>query len=190
MRKACFPRLIVGILFLTCRTAPLTAQETAPHEVVIDFEQADLTGRWIESWEDQGVRFTPAHQPTKSKARARIMFFPHLATGHKGILSAMADDPIPVRATFPKGASSVTVVFWGSTGCAARLEAFDATGKLLDEASVEQLPGRQAPGDAIPMIPLTVKATNIAYVQFSGPRVGEYLAADEVRFTPNSTKAE
>jgi hypothetical protein len=29
-----------------------------------------------------------------------------------------------------------------------------------------------------------VKATRIAYVQFSGPREGEYLAADEVRFTP------
>jgi len=29
-----------------------------------------------------------------------------------------------------------------------------------------------------------VKAGRIAYIQFSGPREGEYLAADEVRFTP------
>jgi len=29
-----------------------------------------------------------------------------------------------------------------------------------------------------------MKASCIAYVQFSGPREGEYLAADEVRFTP------
>jgi len=31
---------------------------------------------------------------------------------------------------------------------------------------------------------MTVKAPRIAYVQFSGPREGEFLAADEVRFTP------
>jgi hypothetical protein len=31
---------------------------------------------------------------------------------------------------------------------------------------------------------MTVKAERIAWVEFSGPREGEYLAADEVRFTP------
>jgi hypothetical protein len=31
---------------------------------------------------------------------------------------------------------------------------------------------------------MTVKSSRIAYVQFSGPREGEYPAADEVRFTP------
>ena len=31
---------------------------------------------------------------------------------------------------------------------------------------------------------MTVRAGRIAYIQFSGPREGEYLAADEVRFTP------
>jgi hypothetical protein len=31
---------------------------------------------------------------------------------------------------------------------------------------------------------MTVTAKRIAYIQFSGPREGEYLAADEVRFTP------
>jgi hypothetical protein len=153
-------------------------------EVVIDFEKAPITGRWIESWEEQGVRFTPAHAPTKSKAQARLMFFPHIASGRKGILSAMADDPIPVKAQFPRGASSVTVVFWGSTGCAARLEAFDQDGKVVDEASLEIIPGRKAPGDPIPTFELTVKGPAIAYIQFSGPRVGEYLAADELRFIP------
>ncbi len=153
-------------------------------EVVIDFEQAPITGRWIESWEEKGVRFTPAHAPTKSKAQARLMFFPHIATGRKGILSAMADDPIPVKAQFPDGATSVTVVFWGSTGCAARLEAFDQDGKLVDQATVEVIPGRKAPGEPIPTFELTVKGPAIAYIQFSGPRVGEYLAADELRFIP------
>jgi len=31
---------------------------------------------------------------------------------------------------------------------------------------------------------MTVNASRIAYIQFSGPREGEYLAADEIRFTP------
>lgn len=183
----------------------------AQTEVVIDFEGAEITGRWIESWEEKGVLFTPAHEPTKSKAKARIMFFPHYSTVNgastgstihdisrdvqtpppgkpipitKGILSAMADDPIPVKAQFPNGASSVTLKLWGSTGCAALLEAFDKDGKVVDTASLDVIPGRKAPGDPIPIFELTVKAEAIAYIEFSGPRVGEYLAADELRFTP------
>lgn len=148
----------------------------------MDFETAQITGRWIESWEEKGVVFTPAHTPTRSKAKARLMFFPHIPTDRKGILSAMADDPIPVRARFPTGALSVTVVFWGSTGCAARLEAYDQEGRLVDEASLDVIPGRKSPGDPIPTFELTVRGSHIAYVQFSGPRTGEYLAADEVRF--------
>jgi hypothetical protein len=154
---------------------------------VVDFERAEITGRWVESWEDKGVKFTPAHPPKKSKGKARLMFFPHLPSGRKGIVSAMADDPIPVRAHFTNGCSSVTLVLWGSTGCPARLEAYDAEGKLLDNAALEEIPGRQAPGDPIPTFELTVKGTNIAYIEFSGPRVGEYLAADEVRFLPVPT---
>jgi hypothetical protein len=156
----------------------------AQTNVVVDFEKAEITGRWIESWEESGVVFTPAHAPTKSKAKALLMFFPHIPSERKGILSAMADDPIPVRARFPTNASSVTIVFWGSTGCAARLEAYDLGGKLVDKASLEVIPSRKAPGDAIPTFELTVKASRIAYVEFSGPRPGEYLAADEVRFGP------
>jgi hypothetical protein len=172
---------IVGLFFLLVTSTCLASGQT---EIVVDFETAEITGRWIESWEEKGVVFTPAHPPTRSKAKARLMFFPHLPTDRKGILSAMADDPIPVRARFPTGASSVTVVFWGSTGCAARLEAYDQGGKLVDEASLDVIPGRESPGDPIPTFELTVRGSHIAYVQFSGPRTGEYLAADEVRFVP------
>ena len=169
--------LLILLLLVTGRVFGQT-------NVVIDFEKAKITGRWVDSWEDKGVVFTPAHPPTKSKAKARLMFFPHIPSGHKGILSAMADDPIPVRARFTNGCSWVTLVLWGSTGCAARLEAFDADGKLLDEESLETIPGRKAPGDPIPTFELTVKGTNIAYIEFSGPRPSEYLAADELRFVP------
>jgi hypothetical protein len=166
----------------------LTASLAFGHtEVVVDFEKAEITGRWIESWEDKDVVFTPAHAPTRSKAKARLMFFPHIPSNRKGILSAMADDPIPVRARFKAGATSVTVVFWGSTGCPARLLAYDADGKLVDTAALEVIPGRKAPADPIPTFELTVKGSHIAYIEFSGPRPGEYLAADEVRFVPLGT---
>lgn len=182
--SASFVFIRVHSWFLSFLVFAAGALSVTGAEVVIDFEQAPVTGRWIESWEEKGVRFTPAHAPKKSKAQARLMFFPHIASGRKGILSAMADDPIPVKAQFPNGATSVTIVLWGSTGCAARLEAFDRDGKLVDQASVEVIPGRQAPGDPIPTFELSVKGPAIAYIQFSGPRVGEYLAADELRFTP------
>jgi len=98
----------------------------------------------------------------------------------------MATEPIPVRATFPAPASSVTVSFWGSTGTPAVLEAFDAEGKQVDRASLPSVPGRKAPGDPVPTFTMTVKGDRIASIQFSGPREGEYLAADEVAFTPVS----
>jgi hypothetical protein len=96
----------------------------------------------------------------------------------------MANEPIPVQARFPNGVSSVTLKLWGSTGCAALLEAFDANDRVLDKASVAMVPGRARPEDPIPFFELSVKASHIAYVQFSGPRTGEYLAADEMRFVP------
>jgi hypothetical protein len=169
------PGLVLLLLLVTSRAF-------GQSDVVIDFEKAEITGRWVESWEDKGVVFTPAHAPTKSKAKAKLMFFPHLPEGRKGILSAMADDPIPVRARFTNSCSSVTLVLWGSTDCAARLEAYDEGGKLVDKATLDVIPGRKAPGDAIPTFELTVKGTNISYIEFSGPRTGEYLAADELRF--------
>jgi hypothetical protein len=45
------------------------------------------------------------------------------------------------------------------------------------------VPGRKAPADPVPFFELTVKAPSIAAIRFSGPRDGEFLAADAVRFT-------
>ena len=174
-------RITFGLLILLLL---VTARAFGQTNVVIDFEKAEITGRWVDSWADKGVLFTPAHPPARSQAKARLMFFPHQPDGHKGILSAMADDPIPVRAQFTNGCSSVTVVLWGSTGCPAKLEAYDAEGKLLDKAALETIPGRKAPADPIPTCELSVKGTNIAYIEFSGPRPGEYLVAEQVLFVP------
>jgi hypothetical protein len=113
------------------------------------------------------------------------MFFPHLGTNRKGLLNAMANEQaIPVEAKFPTPVSAVTIVFWASTGCAAKLEAFDQNNQLVDTASIDVAPARQAPADPVPMFELAVKGTGIAFVRFSGPRNGEFLAADEIRFTP------
>jgi hypothetical protein len=158
-------------------------------EIVVDFENAvpllpDRKANRVARWEEKGVVFTLAREPQQTKGKGMLMFFTHLSNGHKGIVCAMATEPIPVRATFPKPVSFVTVSFWGSTGAPALLEAFDAEGKVVDRASLESVPGRKAPGDPVPFFTMTVRASRIAYVQFSGPREGEYLAADEVRFTP------
>ena len=152
-------------------------------EVVIDFEQAEI-GKAIPEWSEKGVVFNLAAPLTQSKAAGRIMFFPHIATKRKGILNGMAtEQAIPVQATFPNRASSVTLVLWGSTGCPALLEALDENGAVVDKASVAAVPGRKTPADPIPFIELTVKAPAIAAIRFSGPRNGEFLAADEIRFT-------
>jgi len=157
-------------------------------EVVVDFEQAEI-GKPVPTWTEKGVVFNLAGEPTHSKAKGRIMFFPHLATNHKGILNAMANEQaIPVQARFPQGASAVTLVLWGSTGCPAKLEAFDALDKLVDSVAVASVPGRKAPADPVPLFELSVKAPEIAYIRFSGPRNGEFLAADELRFVPVAKK--
>lgn len=165
-------------------------RSAAGAEVVIDFEQSQV-GKPVTNWVEQGVVFTLARSPTNSQAAGRIMFFPHLGTKRKGLLCAMATEPIPVQARFPtNGASSVTMVLWGSTGCPALLEAFDAKGQIVDKASVAVVPGRTAPGDPVPFFKLTVNAPNIAFVRFSGPRAGEFLVADELRFTPAARSAD
>jgi hypothetical protein len=161
----------------------VTAVSALPAEVVIDFEQAEI-GKPMTNWVEKGVVFTLARPPQQSKAAGRVMFFPHLASNRKGLLCAMATEPIPVQASFPNGASSVTVVLWGSTGCPALLEAFDKNGKPVDTASLASVPGRTKPEDPIPTFELKVKGPEIASVRFSGPRAGEFLAADELRFTP------
>jgi hypothetical protein len=68
------------------------------------------------------------------------------------------------------------------------VEAFDKDGNLLDKKSVDAVPGRKAPGEPVPFLALTVKGTAIARVNLSGPRNGEFLAADEVRFMPSAAK--
>ena len=157
--------------------------------VVVDFEKAvpllvDGNANRVPRWEEKGVVFTLANEPKQTKGKGLLVFFTHLQNGHKGIASAMATESIPVRATFPAPVSSATISFWGSTGVPALLEAFDGEGKLVDRVSVESAPARKAPGDPVPLFNMTVKGARIAYIQFSGPREGEFLAADEVRFTP------
>jgi hypothetical protein len=157
--------------------------------VVVEFDKAvpvlaDGNANRVPRWEEKGVVFTLAREPQQTKGKGMLMFFTHLSTSRKGIACAMATEPIPVRATFPRAVSSVSVSFWGSTGTPALLEAFDAEGKLVDRASLESAPGRKAPGDPMPFFTMTVKGGRIAYVQFSGPREGEYLAADKLSFTP------
>ena len=164
------------------------ASAASAEEVVIDFEQAQI-GKPVPTWTEKGVVFKLARPLEHSKAAGRIMFFPHIATNHKGILNAMAtEQAIPVQATFPRSASAVTLVLWGSTGCPALLEALDQNGEVVDKASIAAVPGRKAPGDPVPFVELTVKAPAIAAVRFSGPRDGEFLAADEIRFTTLDAK--
>jgi hypothetical protein len=173
--------LALKIALLVCALAFGPAARAA--DVVIHFDAAEV-GKPVPAYTNNGVVFSPAHGATRSAAVARVMFFPHLKTDQKGILNAMADDPIPVKVQFPAGASSVTLVLWGSTDCPARVQAFDPDGKVVDEASVAAVPARSSPADPVPSFELTVKAPNIAWVCFSGPRAGEYLAAEELRFTP------
>ena len=172
-------RLACWLSVLAC-----TASAVRAEEIVIDFEQAQI-GKPVPSWTEKGVVFELSGPLTQSRAQGRIMFFPHLATDHKGLLTAMAtEQAIPVRASFPMRVSSVTLVLWGSTGCPALVEALDENGAVVDQVSVTSVPGRNAPADPVPFIQMTVKAPSIAAIRFSGPRNGEFLAADEIRFVP------
>ena len=153
-------------------------------EVIIDFASAEV-GKPVTNWVEKGVTFSLSRSPRNSTAVGRVMFFPHLNTDRKGILCAMANEQIPVQARFPgDGVSSVTLVLWGSTGCTALVEAFDKNDQRVDQASMAVVPARKSPADPVPSFELTVKAPQISYIRFSGPRTGEFLVADEVRFTP------
>jgi hypothetical protein len=162
-------------------------------EIVIDFEQVpirvdpknDEAANRLERYEEKGVEFELARQPERSKARGRIMFFHHIASGRKGIVNAMANEQqLPVQVRFPKGASAVTIVFWASTGTSAKLEAFNSKGDVVARDESKVVPGRKKPEEPVPTFQLKVKADQILYVEFSGPRTGEYLVADEIRFVP------
>jgi hypothetical protein len=176
-------RLATLLLALGCAVSAANAGE-----IVIDFEQAEI-GKPVPTWTDQGVVFRLAGPLAHSKAVGRIMFFPHLATNHKGLVNAMAtEQAVPVLATFPTRATAVTVVMWGSTGCPALLEALDEKGEVIAKAVAAAVPGRKKPGDPVPFLTLSVKAQAIAAIRWSGPRDGDFLAADEIRITTSDAK--
>jgi hypothetical protein len=190
MRAPVMCRVFAALVALLATGTP--ACEPAAEKIVIGFDQAailpDPTNDEVvtrpESWTEQGVDFRLAREPARSRARGRLMFFPHVPSGRQGILNAMADEQeIPVRVRFPRRASEVAIEFWASTGAAARLEAFDAQGAVVARDALDVVPSRKAPEEPIPMFTLAVRAPDIAYVEFSGPRTGEFLAAASVRVT-------
>ncbi len=142
--------------------------------MIITFDKVE-TGKPMSSYTDQGVVFALAHQPTRNRAAGRVMFFPHLKTPRNGILSAMANESIPVEVRFPKPVSSVTLVLWGSIGSAATVEAFDKDGKVVDRASRDRVPERTGPEQPIPSFELTVQAEAITHLPLFG-RVARRLS--------------
>ncbi len=163
--------------------AALAFAAAAEAPVTITFDKVE-TGKPMPSYTAQGVVFAPARRPTRSRAAARVMFFPHLKTRRKGILNAIANESIPVEVRFPRPVSRVTLVLWGSVGSAALVEAYDKDGKVVDRASKDKVPQRSRPEQAVPSFELAVKAPAISYVRFSGAPTGGFLVCDEVRFAP------
>ncbi len=153
----------------------------AAAESVVGFEGAEVAKR-VEVWEEKGVTFKLAHAPKQTKAVGRLVFFEHHGTERKGILCAMAMEPIPVEVTFPREVKRATLAMWASTGCPVVVEAIDAEGNVVDREELKEAPRRKAPEEAVPIFEVTVEGERIAKVRFSGPRGGEFLAADEVRW--------
>jgi hypothetical protein len=162
----------------------LAGEAPADGEVVVTFGKVE-TGKPAPTYtdKDHGVVFTLAHKPKRSSATGKVMFFPHLKTSRKGVLNAMANESIPVEIRFPKPASGVALVLWGSIGSAAAVEAFDKNGKVVATAKRDRVPERTGPEQPIPSFELAVKAPAIAFVRFSGAPPGGYLVCDEVRFS-------
>jgi hypothetical protein len=154
----------------------------AEDELVITFADAEV-GKPMPLWSGQGVTIEPAGKLRRSQAAPRVMFFPHLKTDKKGILSAMAAEAIPIQIRIPDGASRVTLVMWGSITSAALVEALDEDGKVVDMAALERVPRRASPADPIPSFELTVEAPEILAVRLSGARPGGFLAVEEIRLT-------
>ncbi len=168
-----FCRISLGALLL--------AAGTYGREVVLDFESGPL-GEWIPTWSENDTTVTLAWQPMQAATAGSLTFFPRIGTDDQGVLCAMADEPIPVEVRHATPARRVTVRFWASTGCAARLEALDADGKVLQVAGMAEVPRRSDPAEPVPTFELTVSTPTaaIAAIRFSGPRAGEFLAADEI----------
>jgi hypothetical protein len=153
--------------------------------VTVTFERAE-TGKAMPVHTEQELVFSLAHPPTKSRAAGKVIFFPHLKTPRKGILNAMANESIPVEVRFPKPVAGVTLVLWGSIGSEAVVEAYDADGKVVDRVTRDRVPERTGPEQPIPSFELSLKASAIGSVRFSGAPPGGYLVCDEVRFTPRA----
>jgi len=167
---------------------------TQPGEVVITFEKYEI-GKPVQKVTEKDVTFELAWALQRSSAVPRVMFFPHLnpknagnaAADPKGILNAMAEEQgIPVKITFPKPATSVTLVMWGSTDVPVLVEARSKDGKIITSASLPHAPNRKSPADPNPTFELTVKGDNIAYVLYGGGRRGEFIAAEQVRYKPQA----
>jgi hypothetical protein len=160
-------------------------QKNADGDVVVTFANAPL-GKPLSLWTAGDVTFTLASAPKRSRAQGRVMFFPHLKTDRRGILNAMANEQaIPVKAEIRGGATSVTLVLWGTVGTKAWLEAYAKEGKLLNRAALpDTVPQRKSPSDPIPSFELAVKGENIAYVLFGGAHDGGAVVADEMRYVP------
>lgn len=145
---------------------------TARADIVVNFETAQV-GQLVTQWVEQDVVFTPA-------TPGLLSFHMH-SPGHMGIFNAIADENIPVQAMLPVSASSVSVVFWGSFANTAILRAYNSSGLLVNQASM-QTP--QEFGQFAILFELTVSAPNIAFVRFQGTQLNGFMTADELRFTP------
>ena len=170
------------VLAVLSSTGAMAGAAPADGPVIITFDKVE-TGKPMSSYTDRGVVFALSRPPAQSRAAGRVMFFPHLKTPRKGILSAMANESIPVEVRFAKAVATATLVLWGSIGSEAVVEAYDTDGNVVDRASGDGVPARAGPEQPIPSFELTVKASAIAYVRFSGAPPGGYLVCDEVRFT-------
>src|SRR6185503_2217980 len=120
-------RTILLALTITIAASASRADDALPKnaagEIVLTFENVTV-GKPTSTWTAGDVTFSLASAPQRSKAQGRIMFFPHLKTDRKGILNAMANEQaIPVKAQIKGGASSITLVLWGTVGSNAWLEA-------------------------------------------------------------------
>src|SRR4051794_9958062 len=98
--------LAVGMLVVLGAATYAWAEEVVNFAAAVPL-LADHKANRVPRWEEKGVVFTLAREPQQTKGKGLLMFFTHLSTGHKGIVCAMATEPIPVRATFPKPVSSV-----------------------------------------------------------------------------------
>src|SRR5688500_1377244 len=178
-----FALAILLAAFVTRAEQP--SQRNSAGEIVLTFADAAV-GKPVPTYTQGDVTFSLASAPQRSKAQGRVMFFPHLKTDRKGILNAMPNEQaIPVKAEIKGGASSVTLVLWGTVGSGAWLEARDKDGTLLDRAALpDTVPQRRCPADPIPAFELSVKAEAIAYILVAGALNGGALVADEMRFFP------